>query len=300
MQLEQRCVPLWMVALAGAMTALVLISVPSELSARSGGIDGYSGNPATGGEICTACHSGGVAPSVTLSGPTLVEPGTVHTYTLTVSGGQQVAAGLDVSVTDGTLSVTDVGTYLSNGEITHSSPRPVEVDGSASWTFDWNVPVSEGTAVIYGAGNSVNLANGNNGDLASSDQLVVTIAAVSPGETSGAGASPLRVTGFDKTTGELSLSYESGCAATDNNVYYGPLDSVSTYTWSGEVCGIGTSGSLASFDPGAGSYFFVVVGTDGAEEGSYGLSAAGGSESERPAFAGNACGQSQQLDDRCD
>ena len=43
--------------------------------ASSSGINGFSGDPATGGLTCNKCHSGGATPSVTLSGPTLVQPG---------------------------------------------------------------------------------------------------------------------------------------------------------------------------------------------------------------------------------
>jgi hypothetical protein len=49
---------------------------------------------------------------------------------------------------------------------------------------------------------------------------------------------------------------------------------VASYAYAAAACGIGASGS-ASFDPGASSAFFLVVGDDGALEGSYGAATAG-------------------------
>ena len=95
-------------------------------------------------------------------------------------------------------------------------------------------------------------------------------AQVTPGETSGTPLAPMRVVDHDPATEDMRLAYQTGCDTIDNNIYYGSLDLVSSHTWSGEVCGIGASGSHSGFNPGAGSYFFVVVGNDGFEEGSYG------------------------------
>lgn len=53
------------IALAG-LGALALLTT-AEVEGRSNGITRRSGNPATGGSTCTACHSGGIAPSVTLA-----------------------------------------------------------------------------------------------------------------------------------------------------------------------------------------------------------------------------------------
>ena len=112
---------------------------------------------------------------VTLSGPTLVEPGSTNTYTLTISGGQEVAGGLDVSAAGGTLSVTDPETQVLDGEIVHTVPRPVDGNLEAVWSFNWTAPMAPGSTTLYGAGNSVNLAQGTNGDNASSDTLEITV-----------------------------------------------------------------------------------------------------------------------------
>ena len=289
---------------AWAVAALIVTALALDDSqARSSGINGFSGNPATnGGAICNACHSGGQTPQVSLDGPTLVAPGTVHTYTLTIMGGQEVAGGLDVSATSGSLVVTDPGTQLKSGEITHTSPRPVDGNKNVTFSFNWTAPVVEGAAMLYGAGNSVNLASGNGGDRAASDSLAITVASApaGPGESSGLGAAPLRVTARDPLTGEMTLSYETGCETESNNLYFGPLSLVSNHNWNGEVCDIGTGGELLSFNPGSRSFFFVVVGRKGSDEGSYGTDLQGGAEVERPPFDGNTCGQLQVLTDRCD
>ena len=271
--------------------------------AFSGGVSGYSGNPATGGATCNNCHSGGSTPWVVLDGPTLVQPGETNTYTLTLGGGQERAGGLDVSVTDGTLVIIDVGTQLLDGEVAHTTPRPVTpFIFEASWSFNWTAPLTAGMVTLYGAGNSVNLQAGNNGDAANTDALTIMVAGDStPGEVSGPDQDLMLVTGFDRATGDLSVSYEPACGTTDNNIYFGPLDQVATWNWSGDTCNIGVSGTYAGFNPGPDSYFFVVVGNDNASEGSYGtLRQTGGSESERDDFPSNSCGQIQDLSESCD
>lgn len=129
-------------------------------------MSGYSSNRSTNaGQNCNACHSGGVTPTVVLSGPTQVAPGSTHTFSLAITGGQNVAGG------------------------------------QVSWTFSWTAPVDPGSVTLYGSGNSVNLANGFNGDQAS--------------------------------------SFETACETTDNNIHYVPLDQVGTLAWSGSDCAIG-------------------------------------------------------------
>jgi hypothetical protein len=121
-----------------------------------------------------------------------------------------------------------------------------------------------------------------------------------PGEPSGPALSPLRVTGHDRATGAIAFTYAPACGTTDNSIHFGPLEAVAGYGWSSSACGIGNAGSFDAFAPGPGSWFFVVVGRDGATEGSYGRSARGGTASERPAYGASACGVAQDLSSRCD
>ena len=121
--------------------------------------------------------------------------------------------------------------------------------------------------------------------------------AATPGE-----ATNLMVTGCDPATGDISLTWTNGCGAADHHIEYGNLEDMRTYAYSGQACGLGTGGSFASFDPGPGSYFFVLVADDGVSvEGSYGTSLIDGVASERPEDTLDpACTRAQDLSQRCD
>jgi hypothetical protein len=117
---------------------------------------------------------------------------------------------------------------------------------------------------------------------------------VTPGEPTA-----LHVANVDRATGELELSYTPGCAALDHSIVFGPLADVSIYGYSGQVCPIGASGAYSGFDPGPGSFFFLLVGNDGAGgEGSYGTNDEG---TERPEDVTDpVCAAFQDLSGRCD
>ncbi len=87
-------------------------------------------------------------------------------------------------------------------------------------------------------------------------------------------AEQMRVTAFNRTTGEITIQYTPACDATDHAVYFGDLAQVSSYTYAGAECSAGTSGTFG-FDPGLDAAFFVVVGHDGSLEGSYGADSSG-------------------------
>jgi len=295
----------------GSFCALVLVSLCAAAPslASSNGIVGFSGNPATqGGDNCNVCHSGGVVPTVVLNGPTTVKAGSTRIYALTVVSGTmaQDYAGFDVSATDGVLAAFEAGTRtgtnpIGQEEVTQSATKKA-TGGQTIFQFNWTAPLTTGTVTLYGAGNSVDNAQGFNGDAASTDTLTVTVegGGSTPGETSGPALQPLLVDDYDVATGNLSLAYDSGCGATDNTIHYGPLSQVSTHGWSGSDCAIDSGGNYTTFNPGVGSYFFIVVGNDGTAEGSYGrTNPTGGPVEERPDYAGNACGQSQDLSNTC-
>jgi len=122
-------------------------------------------------------------------------------------------------------------------------------------------------------------------------------AQTTPGEAHG-----LLVTGYDPQSGSLSIVWEPACDSLDHNIEFGPLESVSDYDYSGQDCGIGITGSYDQFDPGTGSFFFLVVGNDGVStEGSYGLSSIGRELAERPEdLFDPQCVFVQDLSLRCD
>jgi hypothetical protein len=79
----------------------------------------------------------------------------------------------------------------------------------------------------------------------------------------------------DATTIDVTWDVAS-CTSTDHEILYGSLASVGSYTLSGSVCGIGTSGSTTWSGVPAGDLWFVVTGVDGAgTEATWGLTSAG-------------------------
>lgn len=136
------------------------------------GIVGYSGMTVN---TCNNCHSGGIVPDVNIEGPVEVATGSTRTYTLIISGGQEIAGGLDVAVTEGLLAAISADTQLLSDEITHTDPKLADVDGAVSFSFQWTAPVTPTAVTMYGAGNSVNLLEGNQGDAAATTTLSIAV-----------------------------------------------------------------------------------------------------------------------------
>lgn len=166
----------------------VLGLVASSAWANSGGITGYSGNPesAGGGAICTSCHAGGTAPTVRFEGPSTVPAGTSATFRFFVHSAaptKQKAAGFDVSVDEGVLSIiSGQGERFAGGEITHVSPKVISTNNEAFWDFTFTAPSSPINVTLYGAGNSVNqnaLTTGDNARATTFSFDVVAAAATS-------------------------------------------------------------------------------------------------------------------------
>jgi hypothetical protein len=114
-----------------------------------------------------------------------------------------------------------------------------------------------------------------------------------PGEASPQDiASDSMLAGWNGSTGQIDVSYTPACDATDHTIYYGDLSTVATYGYAGAECFVGVTGT-ASFDPGTGSVFFVVVANNTSNEGSYGKDSSG---IERPEDTGTlVCDQLQDL-----
>ena len=77
------------------------------------------------------------------------------------------------------------------------------------------------------------------------------------------------LTSYDSGTGDITITYTPACAATGHIVYYGDLGSLATYTYSDAECSFDATGS-GVFNPAATNLFFMVVGHNGVDEGSYG------------------------------
>lgn len=127
-----------------------------------------------------------------------------------------------------------------------------------------------------------------------SSQISVAVDGVppTPGEASSRFATqPLLAAGFQPETGRIALTFEPACDARNHAVYWGPLSEVGTYAYTGARCDAGSAGQT-TINPGAGSYFFLVVGHNEQTEGSYGLDAEG---AQRPEDQGS-CPLTQALE----
>lgn len=160
------------------LCVLCLIAIGHLAEASQFGRDGFSGNPQTnGGATCTACHaSGATTPTLTLSGPSIVDAGSTHQYQLLLQDGPGVTGGVNVSASDALGVFASVNSDLSTvgKEISHTQPKPF-ADGQVGFTFTWTAPAHNGDLVLYAAGNSSNGLLDLLGDGIALDQLTVSV-----------------------------------------------------------------------------------------------------------------------------
>lgn len=147
------------------------------------------------------------------------------------------------------------------------------------------------------AASTLGLDNDGNGTFDAADPSC-SLAAATPGETSGGALAQLKVVSHNASTRQMTLSYGVACQTTDNTIYYGPLDQVSTYTYTGQQCAIGATGTYNwTYPASPSSFFFLVVGRDSAAEGSYGKRSNG---TQRPPSTTNTtCPRAQNLTQPC-
>jgi mono/diheme cytochrome c family protein len=225
-------------ALFGALllSSLSILLATSNAFADANGRAGYSGVTRS----CTNCHTNvATLPMVTLSGAQSVTVGSTNTYTLTVSGGPGVSAGMDVSANGGTLAATMADTKMSGSEVVHSSPTAMP-GGTATYTFSWTAPTANGTYTIYAAGLSSNNAGNDTGDATAVTTLMVAVTgatAPTPTPTSANPGGP-----YTGTVG-VPIVFD-GSASTGT---------ITTYNW---TFGDGTSGAGMT-----ASKTFVTAGT---------------------------------------
>ena len=125
-----------------------------------------------------------------------------------------------------------------------------------------------------------------------SDSAQAAVVPPTPGE-----ANAMTVTSHDPGGGTVTVAYDAACGATDHTVFYGNLSDLPAGAYGGSSCGHGTGGS-ATFSPGPGDVFWIVVASDGAVEGSYGRGSDGLERPESDATSG--CDHPQDLGATCD
>ena len=150
-----------------------LLLLPAAAQAYPGGVSGYSGRAGS----CANCHAGGTAPSVSISGPTSLQPGASGTFMLTIRGGAAVEGGLDVSLAGGGSLGAGSGSKIMNGEVTQSSSGRFS-GGALSYQFTVTAPSSAGNLSLSGAGLS---SNGNvDGSGTGTASHIITVSAPPP------------------------------------------------------------------------------------------------------------------------
>lgn len=121
-----------------------------------------------------------------------------------------------------------------------------------------------------------------------------------PGDVSGPTQAPLLVTGYTPATEAIAFTYTPACDASGHTIHYGSLANIATYGWAAADCSIGVAGS-GSFipNPAVGdSIFWVIVGTNSAWEGSYGVNSAGVERPPNP--NAGACYRAQNVAPVCE
>lgn len=162
----------------GLAAIALLLAWSSGVEASLHGRDGFSGNPGTnGGSTCAACHAPGApVPTVSISGPQVVDADTIAEFTVTITGGPGATGGLGVSASNrtGTFLASGSDVHVVGGEISHVQPKAFS-QGSTSFTFRWRAPAWNGPVTLYAAGNSSNGQLNLLGDGIGTDQLAVTV-----------------------------------------------------------------------------------------------------------------------------
>jgi hypothetical protein len=161
-------------------------SFATSAGAFNDGVDGLSGK--NSGVYCRNCHSGGTVPTVALEGPTTMDLGSTATFRFIVTSQSvnQIAAGLDVAASAGTLGVVEgQGTKLQRQEVTHSSPKANDASGQAVFEFTWQAPASAGIYTLFGAGTSANGDEQRSGDAAARTTYEIFVGVATPTPTSG-------------------------------------------------------------------------------------------------------------------
>ncbi len=182
-------------------TALLSGLVSSAAFANASGAIGYSGAPGTGS--CNDCHTGGGAPTVTITGPASLAAGATGAYSVTVTGGARVGVNIALATNNtlAALNPTSGNLGLAFRELFQVSPQ----NSGAQFNFTLTAPPVAGPMVIYATGNAVDGNGATSGDRSASTSKMVDImmgsGALKPVVMTPAAAmqSPLRTKSTDVT-----------------------------------------------------------------------------------------------------
>lgn len=159
-----------------------------------------------------------------------------------------------------------------------------------------NIPTNPCNSSENIAGSSNGLDN--DGDLSYEMADADCAAPQTPGETAGPLLNPIVVTSHNAATRSLGLSYGVACTTTNNSIIYGALSQLSTYTYAGQTCNVGLTGTYTwTYPVTPDALFFLIVGRNAVAEGPYGKRSTG---VERPPFVtAPACPLPQNLANAC-
>jgi MYXO-CTERM domain-containing protein len=183
--------------------------------AAAGFVAGAPGNSGSGAATCNDCHSGGVAPTVSITGADALAPGETGTYVIVVSSaspGFDKFAGIDVAASAGTLAAhpsqnTD---KLAAGEVVQD--KLAGPFATLQFQFDLTAPSSPGTVTLFGDGLSCDGNGGADGDAAATTRKMVLIQDVGDMAGQAPDLAGSDLTMVDATSGATPVADMAGAA----------------------------------------------------------------------------------------
>ncbi|HZI10361.1 MAG TPA: MXAN_6652 family MXYO-CTERM-anchored protein [Myxococcus sp.] len=166
----------------GVLTMCLLSTSALASSTGNSSLTGNSGKTAS--QTCNTCHNGGTDPTVTITGPETLAVGATGQYTLTIQGGAAVRGGTNIALSAGTTASLEPSAELRKfgSELVHFQAKSF-ANNTVSFNFSVIAPSSAGSFTLYGAGNSANGSNNEQGDRAGFAQRVVTVTGGTGGGT---------------------------------------------------------------------------------------------------------------------
>lgn len=148
-----------------AVASIVALTI-AHATVAGAWFSGITGQTRKNGSGCTCHGTLSAAVTASISGPVSLAAGETATYTLTVSGGPAVKAGVNIATINGALGTVSTELQKLGNELTHAGGVPIAFSGgSASVQFSYTAPLTAGSDTIYANGNSTNDDGGNYGDL---------------------------------------------------------------------------------------------------------------------------------------